>query len=95
MKYSLDYEQRIRGYHLVELDPRSFNALRFRYALVDLASVKRGILEVGCGGGSMAKARESGVDQKTRRDDYLRTPIGLPEPLPVGPGTFQEEPPRQ
>ncbi len=49
-------------------------------ALVHLASVK---------------ARESGVDQKTRRDDYFRTPIGLPEPLPVGTGTFQEELPRQ
>ena len=95
MTSAIDYERRIWGYHAVDLSPRSINALRLKYFLVDLASVKGRILEVGCGGGSMAKARESGVDQKTRLDDYLQTPIGLPEPLSVGPGTFQEESPRQ
>jgi ubiquinone/menaquinone biosynthesis C-methylase UbiE len=57
---AIDYEKRIWGHHTVKLSPWSFNALRLRYALLDLASVKGKVLDVGCGGGSMSDALRAG-----------------------------------
>lgn len=49
-------ENKIWGAAAVRLSPFHLNALRLRYALKDLKKVSGKVLEVGCGGGGMAKA---------------------------------------
>ena len=56
MNKALDYEQKIWGHHQARSEPDQFNALRLRYAIEDLSSVNGVMLEIGCGGGSMAQA---------------------------------------
>ena len=65
MNKALDYEQKIWGHHQARSEPDQFNALRLRYAIEDLSSVNGVVLEIGCGGGSMAQAF---IDAKLRAD---------------------------
>jgi SAM-dependent methyltransferase len=51
-----DYEAKIWGSYRVKLTPKFLGALRLKYALDDLSNIKGKVLEVGCGGGAMAKA---------------------------------------
>ena len=51
-----NYENKIWGSHKVNLSPKCLGALRLKYALDDLSVIKGRVLEIGCGGGSMAKA---------------------------------------
>ena len=51
-----DYERKVWGVNEVRVSPTFLNALRLKYCLQDLASVKGKVLEVGCGAGGMAKA---------------------------------------
>lgn len=54
---SFDYESKRWGSSPVFADPWHIQGLKLRYALDDLAAVRSGrVLDVGCGGGNMAKA---------------------------------------
>lgn len=56
MTADFDYEGKLWGAHQVGLAPTYLGALRLRYCLDDLREVEGKILEVGCGGGAMARA---------------------------------------
>lgn len=53
---TFDYEAKVWGANNVRLNPFSLGAMRLRYCLAALKSVRGKILEIGCGGGGMAKA---------------------------------------
>ena len=53
---SFDYEAKTWGGHEVRLSPTYLGALRLRYCLEDLEGVRGRVVEVGCGGGGMARA---------------------------------------
>jgi len=53
---SFDYEAKTWGGHDVKLSPTYLGALRLRYCLEDLKGVRGRVVEVGCGGGGMARA---------------------------------------
>lgn len=53
---ALDYEDKLWGAHELEPTPRYLGGLRLRYCLDDLAGISGRVLEVGCGGGAMARA---------------------------------------
>jgi ubiquinone/menaquinone biosynthesis C-methylase UbiE len=53
---SFDYEAKQWGTALVRPRPWYMNGLKLRYLLDDLSGVKGRVLDVGCGGGSVAKA---------------------------------------
>jgi 2-polyprenyl-3-methyl-5-hydroxy-6-metoxy-1,4-benzoquinol methylase len=53
---SFDYEAKQWGAAAVRPRPWYMNGLKLRYLLDDLANVKGRVLDVGCGGGSVAKA---------------------------------------
>ena len=54
--HSFDYESKVWGTNEVRLEPTYLNALRLKYCLDDLQGVQGRVLEVGCGGGGMARA---------------------------------------
>lgn len=56
MEIAFDYESKLWGAHEVRLQPTYLGALRLKYALDDLRLVQGKVLEVGCGGGAMARA---------------------------------------
>ncbi len=53
---SFDYEAKQWGAAAVRPRPWYMNGLKLRYLLDDLSSIKGRVLDVGCGGGSVAKA---------------------------------------
>jgi SAM-dependent methyltransferase len=53
---SFDYEAKQWGTAAVRPKPWYMNGLKLRYLLDDLSSVHGSVLDVGCGGGSVAKA---------------------------------------
>lgn len=53
---TFDYEERIWANHRTRLEPTNFAAMRLRFALEELSSCSGKVLEIGSGGGSMAKA---------------------------------------
>lgn len=56
MGQKVNLEGKIWGASTVRLSPFCLNALRLKYALLDLKGVSGKVLEVGCGAGGMAKA---------------------------------------
>ena len=56
MKTKFDYEAKIWGENKIEPSPFYIQGLKLRYLLEDLKDKKGKILDVGCGGGNIAKA---------------------------------------
>lgn len=54
-----DYESKVWAGHEVRLSPFYLGSLRLRYCLEDISGVAGMVLEIGCGGGGMAKAIKS------------------------------------
>jgi SAM-dependent methyltransferase len=52
---AFDYEAKTWGAPEVRLSPTYIQALKLRYCLEDLASVRDRVLDVGCGGGNMPR----------------------------------------
>ena len=55
-KVDFDYESKIWGNTDVRLSPKYLGALRLKYCLDALKSLKGAVLEIGCGAGGMSKA---------------------------------------
>jgi SAM-dependent methyltransferase len=53
---TFDYEAKLWGMTSVVAKPWSLQGLKLRYCLEDLAGVSGSIVDVGCGGGNMARA---------------------------------------
>src|SRR4029077_20857417 len=53
---SFDYEAKSWGAAAVRPKPWYMNGLKLRYLLDDLSNIHGRVLDVGCGGGSVAKA---------------------------------------
>jgi SAM-dependent methyltransferase len=51
-----DYETKVWGANEVRLSPKYIQALKLRYCLRDLRPVRGRVLDVGCGGGNIARA---------------------------------------
>jgi ubiquinone/menaquinone biosynthesis C-methylase UbiE len=51
-----DYEKKVWGAPKVRLAPTYIQALKLRYCLEDLEGMRGRVLDIGCGGGNMAKA---------------------------------------
>ena len=56
MTGGFDYESKLWGSGMVKKLPFFFGATQIEFALKDLKGIKGKVLDIGCGGGSMAKA---------------------------------------
>lgn len=56
MPTKFNYEKKVWGGNQIEISPSYIQALKLKYALTALESTKGKVLDVGCGGGNMAKA---------------------------------------
>jgi SAM-dependent methyltransferase len=101
---AFDYEARRWGSTAVQARPWYLQGLKLRYALDDLAGVQGACLDVGCGGGNMARAikrerpdlRVTGVDLSRSAIDAARRYAGGVEftvtpatGLPFEPASFE------
>lgn len=99
-----DYEAMVWGLNEVRTDARYLGALRLRYALAELDGVSGKVLEVGCGGGGMARALKHyrpdldvyGCDISLRavteaivRSKDVQASAGAAEALPFKSGEFR------
>lgn len=78
--YKFDYEEKVWGGETLRLSPIHFRALRLKYALESLKSVRGKVLDVGCGAGDFCEAinfyrpdlQVSGVDISKRAIDTAK-----------------------
>ncbi len=100
---SFDYEAKQWGVATVRPRPWYMNGLKLRYLLSDLSPIKGRVLDVGCGGGSIAKAvkrarpdlevsgcdwSESALKAARSHPEGVDFRLATAERLPFGDGEF-------